>query len=93
MANGLEAQKNAVNSGHFPLYRFNPPAEAQGQNPLRLDSKAPTVSFKDVALTENRFNVLKKSDPAAADRMLAEAEAQYRRRFKLLETLAALPQA
>ncbi len=92
MANGLEAQKNAVNSGHFPIYRFNPAVEA-GQNPLKLDCKAPSISFKETALTENRFNVLKKSDPVASDRMLAQAEEIFKRKFKMLETLSTLPPA
>jgi pyruvate-ferredoxin/flavodoxin oxidoreductase len=93
MANGLEAQKIAVNSGHFPLYRFNPDLEKQGQNPLKLDSKAPSVSFKETALKENRFNVLQKIDPAASNEMLARAEETFKRKFKMLETLAALPPA
>ena len=87
MANGLEAQKNAVNSGHFPIYRFNPAVEA-GQNPLKLDCKAPSISFKETALAENRFNVLKKIDPAASDRLLAQAEELFKRKFKMLEALA-----
>lgn len=91
MANGLEAQKIAVNSGHFPLYRFNPELEKQGQNPLKLDSKAPSISFKETALSENRFNVLQKSDPVASNMMLARAEEGFKRKFKMLETLAGLP--
>jgi len=92
MANGLEAQKTAVNTGHFPIYRFNPAVEA-GQNPLKLDCKAPSLSFKDTALSENRFNLLKKVDPATSDRMLAQAEELFKRKFKMLETLANAPQA
>jgi pyruvate-ferredoxin/flavodoxin oxidoreductase len=91
MANGLEAQKNAVNSGHFPIYRYNPAAPA-GQNPLKLDCKAPSISFKETALAENRFKVLQKIDAAASDRMLAEAEEVFKRKFKLLELLASQPQ-
>jgi pyruvate-ferredoxin/flavodoxin oxidoreductase len=92
MANGLEAQKVAVNSGHFPIYRYNP-AVAADQNPFKLDCKAPSISFKDTALAENRFNVLKKSDPATSDRMLAQAEELFKRKFKMLEAIANQPQA
>ena len=91
MANGLEAQKIAVNSGHFPIYRYNPAVEA-GQNPLKLDCKAPSISFKDTALSENRFNLLKKVDPATSDRMLIQAEELFKRKFKMLESLANAPQ-
>ena len=92
MANGLEAQKVAVNSGHFPIYRYNPAVEA-GQNPFKLDCKAPSISFKDTALAENRFNVLKKVDPATSDRMLARAEELFKSKFKMLESIANAPQA
>ena len=92
MANGLEAQKVAVNSGHFPIYRYNPGVAAD-QNPFKLDCKAPSISFKDTALSENRFNVLKKSDPATSDRMLAQAEELFKRKFKMLEAIANQPQA
>lgn len=92
MANGLEAQKIAVNSGHFPIYRFNPAVE-EGQNPLKLDCKAPSLSFKETALSENRFKVLQKTDPETSDRMLAQAEALFKRKFKALETLANVPPA
>lgn len=93
MANGLEAQKDAVNSGHFPLYRFNPDLEKQGQNPLKLDSKAPTMAFRDAALKENRFKQLQKTDKETSDAMLAKADELFKRKFKMLETLANLPQA
>ena len=55
MVKGIEQQKIAVETGHFPLYRYNPELAAQGKNPLQLDSKAPTQSFAETALTENRF--------------------------------------
>ncbi len=90
MTDGLEAQRRAVASGHFPLYRFNPALREQGRNPLRLDSKAPAISFAEQAEMENRFKVLMKTDPGRAAELLARADAEYKARFKMLETLAAL---
>jgi len=88
MVNGLEHQKNAVNSGHFPLYRYNPESPAAGKNPITLDSKAPSVSFKDTALLENRFKVLTKLNPAAAEQMFIESEANYKAKYAYLEKLS-----
>ncbi|OHB59093.1 MAG: pyruvate:ferredoxin (flavodoxin) oxidoreductase, partial [Planctomycetes bacterium RBG_13_44_8b] len=42
---GYEHQKQAVASGYWPLYRYNPDLKAEGKNPLQLDSKAPTANF------------------------------------------------
>jgi pyruvate-ferredoxin/flavodoxin oxidoreductase len=66
MTSGIESQKKAVASGHWPLYRYNPALTAEGKNPFQLDSKAPTVSFEEYAYSENRYRVLKKSNPEAA---------------------------
>ncbi len=45
MTTGMLEQKNAVASGSWPLYRFNPLLSAQGKNPFQLDSASPTMSF------------------------------------------------
>jgi len=90
MTNGLEQQKEAVISGHFPLYRFNPELAKQGKNPLTLDSKPPTMKFSEHALKENRFRMLTKSDPEGAKALLAEADKLVAAKWDLLEKLAGL---
>ncbi|MEI8354642.1 MAG: pyruvate:ferredoxin (flavodoxin) oxidoreductase, partial [Deltaproteobacteria bacterium] len=60
MTTAVDEQKKAVACGHWPLYRFNPDLIAQGKNPLQLDSKAPTISFEEYAMGENRYRVLMK---------------------------------
>ena len=52
-----------MNSGHWPLYRYDPRRAAEGKNPLVLDSKAPTIPFKDYAYMENRYRTLAASRP------------------------------
>jgi pyruvate-ferredoxin/flavodoxin oxidoreductase len=74
MTKGLDEQKNAVNSGHWPLYRFNPANEAQGKNPLTVDSKAPSISLADYIYNENRYKVLQKSNPELAKKYLDMAQ-------------------
>ncbi|NLN02921.1 MAG: pyruvate:ferredoxin (flavodoxin) oxidoreductase, partial [Lentisphaerae bacterium] len=91
MLQGLEQQKIAVDTGHFPLYRYNPALAAEGKNPLQLDSKAPSLSFAETAVKENRFKQLLKLNPNG-EAMLQKAEAGFRANFDMLQALAELPQ-
>ncbi|OGR19176.1 MAG: pyruvate:ferredoxin (flavodoxin) oxidoreductase [Desulfobacterales bacterium GWB2_56_26] len=88
MALGLEQQKKAVACGHWPLYRFNPQLEAQGKNPLVIDSKEPTISFEEYALAENRYRMLKRVNPGMADQLLAESQKDDLKNWKFLKSLA-----
>lgn len=90
MGQGMRQQKLAVDSGHWPLYRYNPDLVLQGKNPLTLDSKAPSVAFKDYAYNETRYKMLVKSDPVAADMLAAQAQDDINRRWHYYEQLATL---
>ena len=85
MAKGLDQQKKAVECGHWPLYRFNPDLDAEGKNPLHLDSKAPAIPFTDYALNENRYRALKMMNPAHADELMAASQRDVERAWKFLE--------
>jgi len=87
MRTGLNNQKEIVQSGHWPLYRFNPTKEG---NPLTLDSKAPTMKFSEQAMKENRFKVLSRTDPERAKMLLAKGDEFFEQKYKLLENLAAM---
>ena len=87
---GVEEQKKAVACGHWPLMRYNPDLAAGGENPLKLDSKEPTMSFEEYAYGENRYRVLKKVNPDAAARLMELAEEDTRKRWHLYEQLAKL---
>ena len=88
MTTGLTNQKEAVESGHFPLYRYNPELSAQGKNPLKVDSKAPTMKFSEHALKENRFRILTKSKPENAKKLLEGADKHFAAKYDLLTKLA-----
>jgi pyruvate-ferredoxin/flavodoxin oxidoreductase len=88
--NGLVQQNRAVNSGHWPLYRFDPRAAESGKYPLTLDSKPPKISFTDYAYQETRYRVLKSMDREAADKLALEAQQDINLRWKLYEQLAAM---
>jgi len=90
MTSAIEEQKRAVACGHWPLYRYNPDLVEQGRNPLTLDSKAPTISFEEFAFGENRYRVLKKNNPEAAEKLIKKANEWTTRKFSLYEKLAAM---
>jgi pyruvate-ferredoxin/flavodoxin oxidoreductase len=90
LVNGYEHQKQAVNTGHWPLYRFDPRLKDQGKNPLQLDSKAPTVDFKDYAYGENRYRTLQKSKPETAAKLIELASSDAIQRYALMEQLSKL---
>jgi len=90
LVNGYEHQKQAVNSGYWPLYRFNPQLKDEGKNPLQLDSKPPTFDFEEYAYGENRYRTLRQSKPEMAKKLLKLAKSDAAERFALMEQLAKL---
>jgi len=90
LINGYEHQKQAVASGYWPLYRFDPRLKEQGKNPLQLDSKAPTFDFEEYAYGENRYRTLRQSKPEAAAELLKLAKDDVAERYALMEQLAKL---
>ena len=88
MAKGMEQQDLAVQSGHWPLYRYDPRRRAEGKNPFQLDSKAPQIPLKDYAYNENRYRMLTQSNPEAAESLLKEAQEAVWQRWHLYEKLA-----
>ncbi len=89
MAAGLKQQKLAVDSGHWPLFRYNPALIAQGQHPFQLDSRAPSVPLKDYIYNEVRYRMLQHSAPDEAARLLKLAQEDVQQRWKAHEQLAA----
>ncbi|MCE5277487.1 MAG: pyruvate:ferredoxin (flavodoxin) oxidoreductase [Planctomycetaceae bacterium] len=87
---GFEQQKAAVNSGAWPLLRFDPRLAEQGKNPLQLDSKDPTIPLETYAYNENRFKMLAMSDPDRAKTLLAESQKNILARWSFYKQLAAM---
>ncbi len=90
MAHGMDQQKAAVQSGYWPLFRYNPDLERQGKNPLQLESKAPSLPLEKYIYNETRYTMLTQSDPAAAKRLLELAREDVRKRWRLYEHWAAM---
>jgi len=85
MATAPEQQKKAVACGHWPLYRYNPALEDEGKNPLIIDSKEPTISFADYAMGENRYRMLKMSNPEMAEALMEASQKDVEKAWKFLK--------
>jgi pyruvate-ferredoxin/flavodoxin oxidoreductase len=90
MTNGMDYQKMAVESGAWPLFRYDPRKRAAGENPLSLDSKEPTLPLEEYMYAENRFRQLQRSDPDRAAMLLAKAKIDVAERFKMYQQWASL---
>jgi len=89
LVHGLEQQKLAVQSGYWPLIRYNPNLAKEGKNPFQLDSKAPSIPLEEYTYNENRYKMLTRTMPEVAKKLLKEAQEGVLERWKLYERLAA----
>jgi len=90
MSKGLTQQKMAVQSGIWPLYRYNPALVAEGKNPLKLDSKAPSIPVSEYAYNETRYRMLLQSDETRAEALMKLAQKDVQSRWQLYEQMAAM---
>src|SRR5262249_25222235 len=90
MVHGADQQRLAVESGIWPLYRFDPHRLAKGEPPLHLDSIAPRAQVSDYMRNEARFRVVERTDPARFRRLAEAAAAAAHRRHALYKQLAGI---
>jgi pyruvate-ferredoxin/flavodoxin oxidoreductase len=83
MAGSMAHMRDAVKSGHWPLYRYNPEAE----RPFHLDSKPPTMPLREFATSEARFAMLARTAPEEFERLMDLAEEDTRERWRYYEQL------
>ena len=88
MAKGMHQQKLAVDSGYWPLYRYNPRLVEENKNPFQLDSSDPKISLQDYIYTEGRYRMLQQSEPAVAKFLLGQAQKAVARRWQQYKQLA-----
>jgi pyruvate-ferredoxin/flavodoxin oxidoreductase len=93
MAFGAEQQKLAVESGVWPLYRFDPRRAEAGAAPLVLDSAPPKIPVSQYTRNENRFRMVERNDKERAKRLAKAAQLEAERRFRHYQELAALKPA
>ncbi|MCC7527392.1 MAG: pyruvate:ferredoxin (flavodoxin) oxidoreductase [Candidatus Melainabacteria bacterium] len=88
MTKGMNQQRLAVQSGHWPLYRFDPRLAESGQVPFQIDCGAPSIALEDYYYSETRYRMLKQSDPAAAARLLKEAKLDIAQQWQNMKLMA-----
>jgi pyruvate-ferredoxin/flavodoxin oxidoreductase len=90
MRTGIDTQKAAVESGHWPLFRYNPLLAKEGKNPLTLDSRDPKISYTDFAYQQNRFRMLVKSKPEEAKKLAILGQQEVTSRWSLYRHMAGM---
>jgi pyruvate-ferredoxin/flavodoxin oxidoreductase len=91
LAHGLDQQKLAVDSGYWPLYRFDPRREASGDSPFVLDAAPPKVDLNTFTRNETRFRLVEQQSPERYRALMARGQADIVRRFAHYDELASPP--
>ena len=90
MRTGISSQKRAVDSGYWPLYRYDPHQSHAGEHPMQLDSRKPVIPLQDFTNKEARFAMLARSHPEEAQRLMDLAQKDVDERRRLYEQLAGM---
>ena len=85
----VDQQEAAVQSGYWPLYRYNPDLSMAGQNPFQLDSRAPKLPLERYIYREGRYRMLQQSDPERAAKLLELAPSDVKMRWEMYADMAA----
>ncbi|MDR0416720.1 MAG: pyruvate:ferredoxin (flavodoxin) oxidoreductase, partial [Propionibacteriaceae bacterium] len=88
MTKGLDQQYRAVNSGHWPLIRYNPVIRWEGGNPFLLDSPRPRLKMTDYIYNELRYKMLRSANPEEAARLEELAQHTVDQRWAQYEEMA-----
>ncbi len=89
MGKSISYMGDAVKSGYWHLYRYNPLLEEEGKNPFILDSKEPTESFREFIMGQVRYSAIMKQYPEQAEEMFEMAEKHAKDRLRNYKRLAA----
>jgi pyruvate-ferredoxin/flavodoxin oxidoreductase len=88
MAFGLDQQKLAVDTGYWPLYRYDPRLADAGENPLKLDSAPPKIDLQRYMRNESRFRLVEQTDAERYRMLLGQAQQEVKRKYSFYEELA-----
>ena len=88
LANAQLTEKQAVECGYFPIFRYDPRLEAQGKNPMQIDCKEPDFTkFRDFVMTQTRYSQLPKVNPEHAEELLTKSQEYAALRWKRFKRL------
>ena len=88
MEQGLRQQKLAVDSGHWPLLRYNPIIRESGGIPFTLDSLRPSLPLAEYRKNEDRYRLLARENPEEAERLMEIAQEVVYQRWSVYERMA-----
>ncbi|AMV36819.1 pyruvate:ferredoxin (flavodoxin) oxidoreductase [Planctomyces sp. SH-PL62] len=88
MTTSMAHQKDAVSTGYWPLYRYDPRTAVAGAKPFHLDSRKPTTPFREFALKEGRYAMLARANPTQSEKLLAMAQEDINERWRFYEQMA-----
>jgi pyruvate-ferredoxin/flavodoxin oxidoreductase len=91
LSQGMEQQKRAVQSGYWPLLRYNPDLFLQGKNPFQLDSSSPSLSLDKYIYNETRYTMLKYGRPGDAEQLYMKAVEDVNKRWELYDHMSKMP--
>jgi pyruvate-ferredoxin/flavodoxin oxidoreductase len=89
MSKSMSHQKDAVKSGYWPLYRYQPSEVEDGQ-PFKLDSGKPSIPVRDFVATETRFAILERTNPERAAELAVLAQADADEKWRYYQQLAGI---
>jgi len=90
MVHGLQQQKLAVQSGAWPIYRYNPNLAHEGKNPLTIENREPTIPISQYAYNESRYKMLTQMDEGRAEELMREAQQDAKARWTLYQQMASI---
>ena len=90
LAHGCDQQKMAVDSGHWPLFRFDPRRLDKGEVPLQMDSGAPKIPMLQYVRNETRYRMIEQQNPEAFKKLMDQAQLDTTNRYSVYEQLAKL---
>ncbi len=88
LSGAVDQQQRAVESGYWPLFRYDPRRAVSGESPLRLDSPAPKIDLSQFVSRETRFRQVEQAFPESYRKMMAQAQKDVKERYALYESLA-----
>jgi pyruvate-ferredoxin/flavodoxin oxidoreductase len=88
MGKTQEEEKRAVDSGYWPMYRYDPRLNEEGKNPFQLDYKEPDGTLHDFIMGEVRYNVLTRTFPDEADRLHKKLEEDVNLKYKRYKSMS-----
>lgn len=82
MGRSIANMADAVSSGYWHLWRYNPELKAEGKNPFVLDSKEPKGNFREFLMDQVRYTALIKQSPEIAEELFVRAEELAKERYE-----------